>query len=187
MQRDVVDFRDRLVELYPAGAEHIQDGAREDPEVEPQAPLIDIPDVEPEPLAEYDRVPPVDLRPASDAGQHLMPPVLLRRVVRQVFHEQRTRSHQRHVAPHDVPQLRQFIEARLPKEPAHRSQALAVRLGFPIGVTRAGHRSKLQHVEWPPSEPGTLLAKENGRTHPYAREHGRDNNCRRQEHHPGEG
>src|SRR4051794_32007472 len=63
-------------------------GPQEDDEVEAEAPLVDVPDVELELLLPADRVSAVNLRPTGDAGHHVVPARLLAVVERQVLHEE---------------------------------------------------------------------------------------------------
>ena len=66
--------------------------------VEPERHAVHVVDVVTEFLVPFERVAPVDLRPAGEARTHLVAAVLLRRVARQIADGQRARAYQRHVA-----------------------------------------------------------------------------------------
>src|SRR5690606_41736594 len=65
--------------------EHLHNGEPEDLEVQPEAPVVHVPDVLPEPLLPCRVVSAIHLRPARDARPHLVPPGLLRRITIEVL------------------------------------------------------------------------------------------------------
>src|SRR5205823_7977615 len=99
-------------------AEGLRQGPQEDPEVEPQRPVLDVPGVLLEPLGPRDLVPPLNLRPAGDPGPHRQPPPVLLGVVRDLLDEVGTRTDQAHPAQDDMDELRQLVEARTAQEAA---------------------------------------------------------------------
>src|SRR5262249_15747778 len=80
-------------------AEYGEHRATEEREIEPDAPVVDVPDIERQSIAPRKRVAAVHLYEAGDAGTHLVPAPLLRRVARQVLRQQRARTDERHLAP----------------------------------------------------------------------------------------
>src|SRR5207253_4578755 len=87
-------------------------GPPEDVQVETEARVVDVPDVEGELLLPGDRVPAAHLREAGDSREHVVTPRLLGRVAREVLHQQGTRPDERHVAPQHGPELRELVERR---------------------------------------------------------------------------
>ena len=69
----------------------------------------------------------VDLRPAGDAGKHLVAARLTRRVPIQIVDEQRPRADQTHVTAHHVPELRQLIKTQCAQHAAERGEPLGIR------------------------------------------------------------
>src|SRR5947208_479948 len=95
-----------------APADDRDQGPPEDVQVETEARVVNVPDVEGELLLPGDRVPAAHLREAGDSRGHVVTPRLLGRVAREVFHEQGTRPDERHVAPQHGPELRELVERR---------------------------------------------------------------------------
>jgi hypothetical protein len=131
-----------------AGDRHPQ-GAGEDPQVEPEAAVVDVPDVECQLLVPRHVVPPVDLRPAGQPGLHLVPARLLGRVPVEVLDEQRTGTDERHLPDEDVPQLREFVERGGAQEPAEGEQPLLVGQQIAVWSARIGHGPELADGEDP--------------------------------------
>src|SRR5207245_3766549 len=124
--------------------------AEEDQEVGPRGAMLDVPDVELDPLVPRELRAAVDLRPARDAGLHLQPARLPRRVALDLVAQRRPRADQRHLAAQDVPELRQLVEG----EPAqHAPDSRDARLAAVRGVAGAfplrpdAHRAQLQELE----------------------------------------
>ena len=59
-------------------AQHLADGHQDDADVQPERPVIHVPDIQLKTLIPSQRVAAVHLRPAGDAGRQLMPAGLLR-------------------------------------------------------------------------------------------------------------
>src|ERR687885_657201 len=91
--------------LVRAGEER-ERRAREDLQVEPRRAVLDVPDVELDPLVPRQPRAAVDLRPAGDPRLHVQPPALVRRVLLHLVAKRRPRSDQAHVATQHVPELR---------------------------------------------------------------------------------
>src|SRR5439155_23889406 len=87
---------------------------REDLQVEPRASVLDVPEVELDPLVPRELRASVHLRPAGQARLDLEPAALARGVLVDLVAERRARADQAHVAEDDVPELGQLVE----REPA---------------------------------------------------------------------
>src|SRR5436305_12947368 len=82
----------------------------EDLEIESQRLMLDVPEVELDPLGPRQRSPAVDLRPAGDPGLDGQPPALALRVLLDLDLERRPRTDDRHFAAQDVPQVAQLVQ-----------------------------------------------------------------------------
>src|SRR3954468_20086490 len=97
--------------------------ARDDLEVEPGGPVLDIPEVE------LDAVPPEELRtavhlgPAGQAGLHVEPLPLPWRVLLDLVSEGRARADEAHLAVEDVPELRHLVYGEAAQDPPHSGDA----------------------------------------------------------------
>src|SRR6185436_17220709 len=108
----------------PLGGDDLLHRLPEDPQVEPDGAVIDIPDVEAQALFPGLRVAAVDLRPAGDAGPHFVPARLLGRIEREIFRQERPRADEAHVAAQHIPELRQLVKAVAAQRAAERREAL---------------------------------------------------------------
>ena len=90
----------------------------EDAQVEPQRGVLEVPDVELDPLGPRQRRAAVDLRPAGQAGPDGEPLPLAVRVVVDLDLQRRARPDQRHLAAQDVDQVRQLVDRRAAQERA---------------------------------------------------------------------
>ena len=105
-----------------------------------------------------------------------MPPALLLRVSLQILRQEWSGPNQTHVAPNDVQELRQFVDARRAKELAETGQSLLVGEKLAIRPTRVLHRSQLDDLECLFVEAYPRLTKEHRATHGYAHGGGCDAN-----------
>src|SRR5207248_6167853 len=90
--------------------------SREDLQVEPGRAVLDVPDVELDPIVPRQACSSVDLRPAGDAGPDVETPALSRRVALDLVRERGAGADEAHVAADDVPQLWQFVDRQAPQE-----------------------------------------------------------------------
>src|SRR5689334_8996104 len=95
-------------------------GEHQNSQVQPDAPMVDVPDVKSKPLLPRQRVAAMHLCPACNPGLHFVPAALERAVAREVLHQQRTRTHQAEFAFQDIPELRKFVEAQPPQNLSQR-------------------------------------------------------------------
>src|ERR1700683_3353199 len=113
LRRAAEKFRHvRVPRLRNAVASHyLQQRFCQDKDVEPEALVIHIPEVEIEFSPPIEGISAVHLRPSRDAWLHVMTPPLLRRIPLQIMHQQRAWPNQAHLPAQYVNQLRQFIKA----------------------------------------------------------------------------
>ena len=86
--------------------------------VQPERPVVEIPEVKLEALWPRDRIAPVYLRPACDPGKDGEPPALARLVGGGLLDEIGARADQAHLPRDDVDELRQLVEPRAPEKAA---------------------------------------------------------------------
>ena len=96
MPRNSGPVRARLTvpRAFRRGAE----GLPQDAQIEPQGLVVDVPDVEGEPVAPGQVSASVDLGPSRDAGQHRVPAPLFPRVARNIADRQRPGTNEAHFA-----------------------------------------------------------------------------------------
>ena len=102
------------------------------------------------------------LRPAGDAGFHLVAAHLLRRVTIQVLHQQGARPHQAHVTLQHIEQPRQFVQAGAAQEKTKARQTFRIGQQIALGVAGVGHGAELVDGEEFAVQTGSLLAEEDG-------------------------
>src|SRR5690349_5609770 len=132
----------------------------QDPKIQAERLVVDVPEVEREAALPRQPVAPVELRPAGDPGPHVVAPGLLARVARQVLHQERPRADQAHVAPDHVDQPGQLVQARATEEPAQAGQPGAVGQEPAVGGARAAHGAELVEDEGPPVPPRPALRED---------------------------
>src|SRR5262245_62049730 len=92
-------------------ADDDRDGARENPEVEADRPVLDVVAVETHDFVEVDDfAPAADLPQAREARLHREAAEVMRLVILEIRFEERAWAHERHVAGEDVVELRQLVE-----------------------------------------------------------------------------
>src|SRR4029077_20712814 len=97
-----------------------EEGARspgENPQVETRRAMLHVPDVQLDPVGPRQRRAAVDLRPAGDSGLDVEPVTLALVVLLDLVAQRRPWADDAHLAPDDVPELRQFVERELPQQP----------------------------------------------------------------------
>jgi len=99
--------------------------AQEDLQVDERRAVLDVPDVELDALVPRQPRPAVHLGPAGETGLDLEPPALPRRVALDLVGERGPRADHAHVAPDDVPELRQLVDREAPQEAARSRDARA--------------------------------------------------------------
>ena len=137
--------------------------------------------VEGELLLPRDGIPAADLGEPGDPRPDLVAARLLGAVPGQVGRHQRPRSDQAHVAPDDVPELGQLVQAERPQALAEGRRALDARQQPARRVGRLDHRSELVDRERPADETWADLAVEHRAPEADAHE-GRDDHDDRRQH-----
>ena len=97
-----------LVDAF--AAEHHPNGPGQDPQIERQRPVLDVPQVELDPLGPRQRRAAVDLRPPGDPRLDGEPATLALGVLLDLDRERRARADDRHLAADHVPQVRKLVE-----------------------------------------------------------------------------
>src|SRR5437763_3049324 len=150
--------------LVRAGEER-ERRAGEDLQVEPRAAVLDVPEVELDPLVPRELRPAVHLRPAGQARLDLETASLPRGVLVDLVAEGRARADQAHVAADDVPELRELVEGEAAQGAADLRDPRVAAVYRPTGALGLGaddHRPKLQQVEVAPLVADPALAGDDG-------------------------
>ena len=119
--------------------------------------MIDIPQVEEKSLVPVGVIPSVHLGPPSQAGRNQMATVLLRAVLCQIFHEERSRADEAHLTFQDVEKSRKFIQAGTAHQLAESRESICIGQELPIGSTGIGHRSEFIQDKRLTVKPGAFL------------------------------
>ena len=131
-------------EVHPLAEQDGPDGARDDAQIEPEAGVLDVPEIERQLLRGLELVAAVDLRPAGDARARGR---AAGEVLRQVARQERSGADQRHVADQDVDQLRQLVQPGAAQEPAEARGPLRIRQRRAGGVVGEPHGPELVEGE----------------------------------------
>src|SRR5258707_4625370 len=116
-----------LVSLGPGARHHGPDGARQDPQIQPQRPVVDVLQVHAHPFIEIaDAISPADLPQTRNAWTHAELSLVPQLVPLELVRKRGARSNEAHVALEHAPQLRQLVQAVLPEEPADARDARVV-------------------------------------------------------------
>src|SRR5439155_21650223 len=124
--------------------------AREDLQVDERRAVLDVPDVEFDPLVPGEARPAVDLSPAGQAGLDLEPAALPGRVAPDLVGERRARADHAHVAADHVPELRQLVDRQAAQRPAGAGDARIAMVDSGAGALALGpddHRPELEQLE----------------------------------------
>src|SRR5262245_57782440 len=108
--------------------------AQEDLHVDARGAVLDVPDVQLDPLGPRQAGAAVDLRPPGEARLDGEPEALARGVLLDLVAERRPRADEAHVATQDVPELRQLVEREPPEDAADAGDA---RVALVDGEARA--------------------------------------------------
>jgi hypothetical protein len=133
----------------------------EDPQIERQAAVLGVPEVELDALRPRQRRAAVDLRPPGDAGLQRQAAPLAVGVLGDLHGDGRPRADDGHLAAQDVDEVGQLVDRRPPQQrPDARDAAVAVVDGQ-AGAHLLGardHRAELQDVERPAALADAALA-----------------------------
>ena len=119
----------------PWPREHLAERPLQDPQVERQRAVLDVPEVELDPLRPRQRGAAVDLGPAGDPGLDREAAALALGVLVDLGLDRRARPDDRHVAAQDVPEVRQLVERVAAQD---RAGARDARVARGDGQARAG-------------------------------------------------
>ena len=111
--------------------------------------MVDIPHVEHESVLPRLPIAPVHLREPSQTGLHVMPTRLLFGEESHILHQKGPGSNKAHVAPQNIPQFRQLIQAESSQRCAERGQPVVIRQERSIGPSSVGHRPELREPKRP--------------------------------------
>src|SRR4051794_597471 len=97
--------------------QNLWDRAKDDLPVECQRPGVNILHIQLHPGLEIDVVTALDRPQASQSRTHPQPPSLPSLIPFDLLWNSRSRTHKRHLAFHDIPQLRPLVNRKLAKQP----------------------------------------------------------------------
>src|SRR4051812_28555677 len=123
---------------------------REDPQVEARRAVLDVPDVQLDPIRPRQLGPAVDLRPAGDAGPYVQTVPLVVVVLLDLVAQRRPRADHAHLPTDDVPELWQLVERELAQQPADARDAgvsAVDREARPHRLRADDHRPELEQLE----------------------------------------
>ena len=151
--------------------------------------MVDVPYVVVQLFLPADVVPSVTLRPAADAGAHLVAAAVVGTIQGEVLGKEGPRPYQRHVALEDVDELGQLVDARAAHEATHGCQPLRVGQQPALAVALVGHGLELIDAEDAAVLARSLLREEDtgslvgeAEPHRHHEQQGRDDNQCRQCH-----
>ena len=110
--------------------------------IQPERAMIDIPQIEEKSLLPVGVIPSVHLSPSGQAGRNEMPTVLLRAILCEVVHAERSRAHEAHLAFQDVEESRKFIQAAAAHQLAKSCESIRVGQELPVVSAGIGHRTE---------------------------------------------
>lgn len=144
-------------------AKDLPKGQEQDLQIQPQIPVVHVPDIVFKLLLPSHVVAAVNLGPAGDTRLDLMAAKLLGGVAVEVLHHQRPRADEGHVAPEHVEQLWQLIQTGRPEPEAKGREPPIIRQEAALVIMRArNHCAKLEHRKRSAVEAGALLTEEDG-------------------------
>jgi len=144
---------------YALSLENRKDCLEQYLDVQPEAHVINVPDVQRELLLPGDDIAAIHLRPARYPGPDFMTTHLLRCIELKIFHQQRSWTDQAHVPFEDIDKFGKFVQAGAAQKPAEIGQAVCVMKGLALRISFVAHRAELQDREWPAAASGSLLGE----------------------------
>src|SRR5512136_2252252 len=115
--------------------------------------MIDVPDIELDPLLPGESVAPRHHGQACDPGPNLEPSPLPRVVLLDLIREGRPRPDETHVAPEDVHELRKLVEPEVAQDASHARDPFVAHGDRDPETLRDridDHRAEFPHAEPPP-------------------------------------
>src|SRR5262245_56677206 len=124
--------------------------SQEDREIHAWGAVVDVPDVELDPVRPRERGAAVDLGPAGEPGPHLEAAALVLVVLLDLVAERRPRADDAHVAANHIPELRQLVDGGPAQEAPDARDPRVAQVDCRTGAhpLRAfDHRPELEHLE----------------------------------------
>ena len=156
--------------------DHFPESHKHDLDVQPERPVVHVPDVIAEFVLPGDGVASVDLRPTRQAGISIVAAHLFGRISFKVFHQQRARTNQAHLTAQDVEEFGQLVQAEGAQETPEAGQTLGVGEQVPGQVGCVCHGPEFIDKKRLSLVSRSLLAKQDGS--PKKGAHG---DCRQQD------
>jgi hypothetical protein len=122
--------------------------------------MIDIPQIEKKSLLPVGGIPSVHLGPTCQAGRNEMATMLLRAVMRQVFHEEWPRTDEAHISLENVQEFREFIQASAAHQLAESRESICIGQELSIGSASIGHCAELIQSKGLSAKPGAFLREQ---------------------------
>lgn len=129
-------------------------------QIEPESIFFSVPDVHLKSVVPAGLVATIYLGPSGDPRPNIVTMRLLPGIELQVSGEPWARTDETHFAPHDVPQLGQFVEARGSQERSETCHPGSIREDLSVGISGIGHRPELQQGKQSTAASGPLLTKQ---------------------------
>src|SRR5277367_839269 len=120
------DERRRRFLVSALAGQDSRDGSQNNLPVQCERPVVDVLHVHLHPGLEVQRIPTLHRPQACQARTHAQAPPLPGLVELHFFGNRRARTHQRHVALEDVPQLRPFVDRKFAQEAAQAGEPWVV-------------------------------------------------------------
>jgi hypothetical protein len=147
----------RVANIGPT--EDLSHGHDQNPEIEPKAAVIHIPDIKRKALPKWHDVTAIDGGPTRDSRACVVTTALFGGVGLEILEEERTRSNETHLPFQHVPELRQFVDARRSEQCADPGQSCLVSSILILAWAKLAHRSEFENRERLAMESGPALAE----------------------------
>jgi len=147
------------------GAQHFFQSFAEDEEIQLQAPVFHVPDIELELFLPGESVSPVDLSPSGNSRQHFQAPPLPGVIEGNIFRKKRPGTHEAHLSPENVIELGNFVQAGTPEETAEGGKALFILQEVSRGIPGVSHGPELEKPKERSSLSRPFLREKDGPSH----------------------
>ena len=122
--------------------------------------MIDIVQIQINPVIPCNRIASMRLRIASQTGSYIMPVCLFFGIPRQILYQQRPRSHNSHISLDDIEKLRQFVKAGCSQCLAECSESHRIGEQLTVLIPCICHRSEFVKPENLLVPAGAFLCKD---------------------------
>ena len=144
--------------------ERFHNGYQDNLDIQPERPMVDIPNVVVKLLFPGEGIATVDLSPSSDAGKYFVAASLLGGISLQVLGEQWSRTDYAHLTTEDIEELGELVQASGAKEAPQGGDTLAIGKQTSLVVIDISHRAKLEIGKRLGTITGTHLAEDHWRS-----------------------